>query len=156
MAPQCISRSCWCSPWPLLGHQAEVSWAEPAAHGYTRRWSACPQQRIPFFPFRNRRGYCCTNARVERSLVSEGLAGQAASLDHVAVVVNQPSVPPDSSSTLSQCLPTAPLHCLPVGVWLFYFQSWTQRQVLYGSGAGSEGSRLEAWMKSYKSTVAIT
>ena len=24
------------------------------------------------------------------------------------------SVPPDSSSTLSQCLPTAPLHCLPV------------------------------------------
>ena len=61
-------------------------------------------------------------------------------LDHVAVVVNQPSVqvklggqvpsdclsagqlrytvpvPPDSSFTLSQCLQTAPLHCLLVGV----------------------------------------
>ena len=32
------------------------------------------------------------------------------------------SVPPDSSSTLSQCLQTS-LHCPPVGVWLFYFQS---------------------------------
>ena len=34
MAPQCISRSCWCSPRPLSGHQAEVSWAEPAAEGH--------------------------------------------------------------------------------------------------------------------------
>ena len=33
-------------------------------------------------------------------------------LDRVAVDVNQPSVPPESSSTLSQCLPTAHLHCL--------------------------------------------
>ena len=43
-----------------------------------RRWSACPRRKISFFR-RIRRGYCCTNARVERSLVSEGLAGQAAS-----------------------------------------------------------------------------
>ena len=28
--------------------------------------------------------------------------------------------------------------------------------VVYGSGVGSEGSRLEAWMKSHKSEVAIT
>ena len=27
---------------------------------------------------------------------------------------------------------------------------------MYGSGVGSEGSRLEAWMKSHKSAVAIT
>ena len=37
-------------------------------------------------------------------------------LDPVAVAVNQLSVTPESSSTLSQCLPTAPLHCLLVGV----------------------------------------
>ena len=28
--------------------------------------------------------------------------------------------------------------------------------LMYESGVGSEGSRLEAWMKSHKSKVAIT
>ena len=42
-----------------------------------RRWSACPRRRIPFFG--NRRVCRCTNARMERSFMLEGLAGQAAS-----------------------------------------------------------------------------
>ena len=93
------------------------------------------------------------NARVEHSLVSEGLAGQAASTGRrtgscccsccrsaMSVGEAQWSGPPrtasvpDSSATLSQCLHTAPLHCLPVRsdssstlspgwLWLFYFQS---------------------------------
>ena len=93
-----------------------------------RRWSACPRRRIPFF--RNRRGYCCTNARVERSFMLEGLAVEAASTGRTtgscccsccrsAISVGearwsgplglpqcrtaplQCPVPPDSSSTLS-------------------------------------------------------
>ena len=41
-----------------------------------RRWSACLRWSTPF---RNSRGYCCTSAGMERSLLSEGLGGQAAS-----------------------------------------------------------------------------
>ena len=94
-----------------------------------RRWSACPRRRIPLF--RNRWGYCCTNARVERSFMSEGLAGTRScccSCCRSTISVGEawsgrvPSdslgafgsrqlrytvpVPPDSSSTLSpsQCV----------------------------------------------------
>ena len=80
-----------------------------------RRWSACPRRRIPFFR-KNRRGYCCTNARVERSLVLEGLAGQAASagprtgscccicksaISSSRKLLYTVSVPPDRSPILS-------------------------------------------------------
>ena len=102
MAPPCISRSFRCSSWPLLGHQAEVNSAEPAATaGYHDGGQpAHDRRRISFFK-RNRRGYCCTNARVERSLVSgrvgwPGCERRAQGLDPVAVVVNQTSVPPES------------------------------------------------------------
>ena len=120
MAQQCISHRCWCSPWPLLGHQAEVSWAESAVEGH---WSACPRWRILFS--RNRREYCCTNTRVERSLMLEGLAGQAASTGRrtgscccsccrsaISVGEARWSGPLEPS----QCLPTAPLHC-PSAPW---------------------------------------
>ena len=94
-----------------------------------RRWSAC-------LFFRNRRGYCCTNAHTERSFMLEGLAGQAASAGprtgscccscKSAISVGETrclsagqlcyTVPvlPDSFSTLFQCLQTAPLLCPPV------------------------------------------
>jgi len=97
-----------------------------------RRWSACPRRRISFFR-RNRREYCCTNARVERSLVSKGLAGQAASAGprtgsccccccRSAISIGEArwsgppwsASAPNSSATLSQSLQTALLHCLPV------------------------------------------
>ena len=116
-----------------------------------RRWSACPRRRIPFFPFRNCRGYCCTNAHVER-LVSAGLAawpGHVASTGprtgscccscKSAISVGEAwwsgplglpqcrttPVHCTSASTqfLSQCLPTGPLRCLLVGVWLFSARS---------------------------------
>ena len=60
-----------------------------------------------------------------------------------------------------QCLPTAPLHCLLVGVRLFYFQSCSPAPAFVGEWDGEwdgelRESRLEAWMKSHKSEVAIT
>ena len=83
--------------------------------------------------FRSHRGYCCTNARVECPSVLEGLADQAAgagprtgscccSCCRSATSVGEArwSGPPrtasvpNSSAPLSQCLLTAPLHCLPV------------------------------------------
>ena len=65
-----------------LGHRAELTWAEPVVHGYHD--VGLPAniliKLVQQYPsFRNRRGYCCTNARVERSFMLEGLAGQAAS-----------------------------------------------------------------------------
>ena len=75
---------------------------------------------------------------------------------------------PDSSATLSQCLLTAPLHCLPVPpvssatlspgrcVTLLLPSLLASARFCRGVGEGSEGSRLEAWMKSHKSEVAIT
>ena len=79
MAPQCTSRSCWCSPCTSLRTSDRSELGRSGCSRVPRRWSACPWRRIPFFPFRNCRGYCCTNAREERSLVSAGLAGQVAS-----------------------------------------------------------------------------
>ena len=177
MALQCTSRRC--SPWPLL--DIGPNWAgQNQLFTGTTTLVCLPTTEDPFF--RNRRGYCCTNARVERSFMLEGLAGQAASTgprtgscccsccrSAISVgearwpdplelpqcrwssVVRSPSnclsagqlrytvqVPPDSSSTLSagasrqllytvcRCPQTAPLHCLLVSVWLFYFQSCSQ------------------------------
>ena len=139
-----------------------------------RRWSACPRREIPFF--RNRRGYCCTNALVECSLMLEGLAGQAASTGRRTgscccsccrsaisvdkarwsgtleltqcwtVLLNCLLVPPDSSSTLS------PGRCVTLLLPILLASARFCR----GVGWGVEGSRLEAWMKSHKSEVAIT
>ena len=125
MAPQCISRSCWCSPWPLL----DIGLSEMgriSCSRVPRRWSECPRRRIPFF--RNRRGYCCTNAWVERSLVSESLAVQAASTGprtgscccsccRSAISVGEArwSRPVE----LPQCR-TAPLHCPSASRQLLY------------------------------------
>ena len=97
-----------------------MSWAEPlSCSRVPRRWSACPRRRNPFF--RNRQGYCCTNARVPSDCLS--LPNSSATLSqclptaplHCLSASRQlrytVPVPPDSSATLSQCLPTAPLHC---------------------------------------------
>ena len=93
-----------------------------------RRWSACPRRRIPFF--RNRRGYCCTNANVERSFMLEGLAGQAASTGRrtgscccsckSAISVGEARW--SGPLELPQCR-TAPLHCPSASRQLLYTSS---------------------------------
>jgi len=142
MAPQCISGTCWCCSWPLLGHQAEVGWAESAVQGYhdvgqpahdggshssgrTVEGTAAPTPAwsVPW----------CWRAWLAR------LRAPGQGLDPVAVFVNQPSVPPESSSTLSQFLQTAPLYCLLFGVWLFYFQSCSQLPDFVGERGGEWG-----------------
>ena len=55
---------------------------------------------------------------------------------------------------LPQCR-TAPLHCLLVGCDSSTSSPAPKRQLCRGVGWGVEGSRLEAWMKSHKSEVAI-
>ena len=94
-----------------------------------RRWPACPGRRIPFFR-RNRGGYCCTNARVERSFMLEGLAGQAASTGRrtgscccsckSAISVGEAWW--SGPIGLPQCLrlQTAPLHCTSASRQLRY------------------------------------
>ena len=83
-----------------------------------RRWSACPRRRIPFF--RNRRGYCCTNARMERSFMSESLAVEAGSTGRrtgscccscCSSAISVGEARWSGPLELPQCLPTAPLHC---------------------------------------------
>ena len=102
-----------------------------------RRWSACPRRRISFFR-RNRRGYCCTNARVERSFLLEGLVGQAASTGRrtgscccsckSAISVGEAWW--SGPLGLPQCLrlQTAPLHCTSTSGQLLYTVC---RQLLY-------------------------
>ena len=126
MAPLCISRSCWCSPWPLLiGTSGRRELGRISCSRPPRRWSACPRRMIP--SFRNRRGYCCTNARVERSFVLEGLAGQAASTGRrtgscccrckSAISVGEAWW--SGPLGLPQCQ-TAPLHCPSASRQLLY------------------------------------
>ena len=129
MAPQCISRSCWCSPWPLLGHQAEVSWAEPPVQWYrdvgqpayssgtvegtaaptpTRSVPSCwrawlARLRVPG----QLTGSCCCSCKSAIS-VGETRCLSAGQLCYTVPVL------PDSFSTLFQCLQTAPLLCPPV------------------------------------------
>ena len=109
-----------------------MSWAEISCSRVSRGWSACPRRRIPFF--RNRWGYCCTNANVERSMVSEGLAGQAAgagprtgsrccSCCRSAISVGEARW--SGPLELPQCLPTAPLHCPSASRQLRYTVSWS-------------------------------
>ena len=178
MAPQCISRRWWCSPWPLLG-QVEVrlkwaGWSELGQTSCSTRvpwcWSAYPRQRIPFFW--NRRGYCCTNTRMERSFMLEGLAVEAASTGwrtgscccsccRSAISVGEarwsgplelpqcrtaplhcPSTSQQLLSTVCQCLQTAPLHCLLVGHDSSTSNPARKRQLLLGSGVGNEGKQV--------------
>ena len=106
MAPQCISRR-----WPLLGHQPEVSWAEPADEGHhdvgrlahdggshssgTVEGTAAPTPTwsVP----------SCWRAWLSR------LRAPGEGLDLVAVVLNQPSV----SMKLGGQVPP---NCLSVGL----------------------------------------
>ena len=92
-----------------------------------RHWSACPRRRIPFF--RNRRGYCCTNARVERSFMLAGLAGQAAStgsrIGSCCCICCESAFSVGGARwsgplELLQCLPTALLHCTSASRQLLY------------------------------------
>ena len=156
-----------------LGTSGQSELGRTSCSRVPRCWSACPRRRILFF--RNRRGYCCTNDRVECSLESKGLAGQAVSIGRrtgscccsckPAISVGearwsgppQTASVPNSSAPLSQRLLTAPLHCLPVppdsSATLSPGDSSTsnparKRQVCRGVVWGVEGSRLEAWMKS--------
>ena len=143
-----------------------------------------PTTEISFF--RNRRGYCCTNARVECSFMLEGMAGQAASTRprtgscccsccRSAISVGEARW--SGPLELPQCR-TAPLHCpvppdssstLSAGAsrQLRYTVSWSVMTLLLpillasasfvGEWDGElRGIRLEAWMKSHKSEVAIT
>ncbi len=178
MAPPCISRSFRCSSWPLLGHQAEVNCAEPAAHGYhddgqpahdggshfsrgtvestaapTPAWSVpwCPGglagQAASAGP---RTGSCCCSCKSDISS-SRKLGGHVPS--------NCLSAPRQLRYTVCRCPQTAPLHCLLIGMWPFYFQSCSQAPGFVRDWAGwgmTEGSRLEAWVKSHKSEVAVT
>ena len=125
-----------------------------------RRCSACPRRRIPFF--RNRRGYCCTNARVERSLVLEGLAVEAASTGRKTgscccsckSAISVGEVRWSGPRGLPQCR-TAPLHCLPVPpdssstpspdlcVSLLLLILIAAPGFFRGAGWGVEGSRFE-------------
>ena len=127
----------------------------------SRRWSTCPRRWIPFF--RDRRGYCCTNARVERSFMLEGLAGQAASTGRrtgscccsccrSAISVGEARW--SGPLRLPQCR-TAPLHCPSASRQLLYTVSWSvcdsstsnparRARFCRGAGWGDGGSRLEA------------
>ena len=228
MAPQCISRRCWCSPWPLLEHRRKWAVTNQLFTGTTTLVSL-PTMEDPFL--RSRRGYCCTNASVERSLMLEGLAGQAAgagprtgscccscksaisvgearwsgplqltqclptallhcpqclqtALLHCSVPPDSsstlPSVPPDSSSTLPSLSASRQLlyTALSASRQLFYTALSASRQLFYTALSASRQlstsnpdrsakfvgewcgelreSRLEAWIKSHKSEVAIT
>ena len=114
-------------PLTSLGHRA----GQNQLFTGTTTLVSLPMTENPFF--RNRRGYCCTNACVERSFMLEGLAGQAASTGprtgscccsccRSAISVGEARWP--DSLELPQCRTaplhcpsaslTAPLHCLPV------------------------------------------
>ena len=170
MAPQCTSRRCWCSPWPLLGHQVEVSWAEPAVEGHHDAGQPAPDggsilqepskvllHQRPHGAFLHvgglaveaastgrRTGSCCCSCC--RSAISVGEARWSGPLE----------LPQCRTAPLHcpQCLPTAPLHCLPVPPdssatlspgrsWLFYFQSCSQAPAFVGEwGWGVEGKQV--------------
>ena len=127
---------------------------------------------------RRRTGFCCCSCK---SAAQVKLGGQVPS-NCLSVGEARWSGPHqtasvlDSSATLS---PVPPLHCLPVppdssatlsagaSRQLLYTVSWLVVTLLLpvllasarfcrGAGWGVEGSRLEAWMKSHKSEVAIT
>ena len=131
MALQCISCSCWWGPQLLLRTSGESELGRTSCSRVPWCWSACPWQRIPFF--RNRPGYCCTNAHVECSFMLEGLAGQAVSTGwrtgacccscKSAISVGKAwwSGPLE----LPQCLLTVPLHCPNASQQLLYTVSWS-------------------------------
>ena len=129
MEPQCISRSCWCSSWPLLDIGPKWAGKNQLFTGTTTLVSL-PTMVDPILqePSRvllhqrprgalilhvgglgcrgcgPRTGSCCCSCC--RSAISAGEARWSGPPRTASV--------PDSSTTLSQCLPTAPLHCLPV------------------------------------------
>ena len=129
MVPPCICRSCWYRPWPLLGHQAEVSWAEPAVQGYrdvgqpahdggsyssgTVEGTAAPTPAWNF-PW-------CRKAWLAR------LRAPGQGLDPVAVVVNHAAISVGEARWSGPLgLPqwrTAPLHCLSASRQLLYIAS---------------------------------
>ena len=74
MAPQCTSRRC--SSWPLLDIGLNCAGLNQLFKG-TTTFVSLPTTGDPILQEPSR--VCCTNARVERSLVSESLAVEAAS-----------------------------------------------------------------------------
>ena len=152
MAPQCISCSCWYSSWPLLDIGPKWAGQNQLFKGTTMLVSL-PTTEDPILQKQSRvllhqclrgalldaggligwlgcerqTGSCCCSCH--RSAISLGEARWSGSPRSESVL--------DSSATLSQCLPTAPLHCLlvppdssatlsPGWLWLFYFQSCSQ------------------------------
>jgi len=159
-----------------------VSWEEPAFHGHHDVGQPAHDGRS--HSSGTVEGTAAHNARVERSLVSGSLAVEAASTGRktgscccscksaISVGEVRWSGPhrtasvPDSSATLSQCLLTAPLCCLPVspdssatlspGRCVTLLLPILLASASFCRVGELRESRLEAWMKSHKSEVALT
>ena len=163
MAPQCNSRRCWYSPWPLLGHQAELSWAEPAVQGTLVSLPTTedpilqePSRALlhqcshgaflgvgglgwPGWSTGRRTGSCCCSCKSAISVGEARWSGphRTDSVPDSSATLHVPSAPRQLLyAACPQCPQTAPLHCLPVGVWFFYFQSWSPAPAFAGEWGG--------------------